>query len=284
MSQKNKIKSNVQLSVFFMKYLKVTGSELASSHEGTKSLDYGGEDKGVCNVYAPFDLIIVRIDKSANTVFIQSVNKVQTPSFIDFVCATFGHDNYLNSNVKVGAIIKQGTLFYNEGGKGGGEIGKFANHVHVRYGRGRFIDNFWFNIGNGNYEINCTGGAIHHWDAFFVKEDTKILTSSNNPAFHYKWIIESSVVAEEYYPNDQGKRYLFVHSVGVNIRKKLSFFNGKPSGEVMKFMPIGSRIEIVEMMDGLQEDGYQWIMVSYQSCLGYTQFDSKCYSVDDGNH
>lgn len=155
---------------------RITADIDAKSHRGTKCVDISNLNKG----YAPFDLIVKAIRQSSNTVFFESIEPVETPAFIDYECGYFTHDNYLNENIKVGAIIKQGTYMYDAGGKGSGVIDKFDKHIHTCWGRGKLktfdksTGGYWYNVGNGNYEISSTGGAIDIADAYFIPLDLEI--------------------------------------------------------------------------------------------------------------
>ncbi|MEG0165943.1 N-acetylmuramoyl-L-alanine amidase [Anaerorhabdus sp.] len=73
-----------------------------------------------------------------------------------------------------------------------------------------------------------------------------------------------------------------VDSVGLRIRESLSFKNGKPTGKVIGFIPVGAKAKLIEFVNGIQKDGYQWAKVEYQGITGYSQYDSMCYWIDDG--
>ena len=83
----------MQKALFFMQTLRCTAGEEYSTHKGTYALDFGGSDGGKDLIYAPFDLKIKKIDKAANTVFFESLEKVDTPTFTDYVCGRFAHCN-----------------------------------------------------------------------------------------------------------------------------------------------------------------------------------------------
>ena len=177
-----------QKALFFMDKLRITAGEEYKTHKGTYALDFGGDDGGSSPIYAPFDLVIKRIDKAANTVFFESVHPVETPTFTDHVCGRFAHcnDADMYGNCKVGATIPQGTAFYKEGGKGSGVNGKFATHVHCVFARGLLKGNGWYNVGNGNFAMLSTGGKQHIYDVLYVPDDVPIV-KTNDYKDKYPW-------------------------------------------------------------------------------------------------
>ena len=178
----------MQKALFFMQTLRCTAGEEYSTHKGTYALDFGGSDGGKDLIYAPFDLKIKKIDKAANTVFFESLEKVETPTFTDYVCGRFAHCNDADmlSNCYAGTVIKQGEAFYREGGKGSGVNGKFAMHVHAVFARGHLTGAYWYNVGNGNYAMLSTGGKQHIYDVLFVPDDVQII-KTNDYKDSYPW-------------------------------------------------------------------------------------------------
>lgn len=73
-----------------------------------------------------------------------------------------------------------------------------------------------------------------------------------------------------------------VDSIGLRIRDSLTFLNGKAVGQVIGFIPIGDKAKLIDMVSGIQKDGYQWAKVEYKGITGYSQYDSMCYWIDDG--
>lgn len=176
----------MQKALFFMKVLRCTAGELYETHKGTFALDFGGKSGQIEDVFAPFDLVIAHIDKAANTVFFQSISKVETPTFSGFVCGRFAHCDDLPENCKIGAIIKQGEPFYKEGGKAGGVKGKYANHLHAVFASGKLIYPYWYDVGNGNFAMKSDGQPLHIYDAVFVPDDVEIV-KTNDYKDEYPW-------------------------------------------------------------------------------------------------
>ena len=178
----------MQKALFFMAVLRCTAGEDYATHKGTYALDFGGKDGGKDLVFAPFDLKVKKIDKAANTVFFESLEKVETPTFTDYVCGRFAHCNDADMlpNCYTGAVIKQGEAFYREGGRGSWIDGKFASHVHAVFARGHLTGAYWYDVGNGNYSMLSTGGKQHIYDVLFVPDDVQIV-KTNDYKDSYPW-------------------------------------------------------------------------------------------------
>lgn len=85
-------------------------------------------------------------------------------------------------------------------------------------------------------------------------------------------------------PNDtnnsiNAKGSITVVKIGLNVRKELKFLKGLASGEKIGFIKMGQTVDIIDMVDGLQPDGYQWAKVLYNCQVGYCQYDSQCYWI-----
>lgn len=123
-----------------MEVLRVTQGRDTGAHRGTFALDLGGKNTERDKVYAPCDMRIVRVRTDAGNngeVYSESIEPVLLPgggaSALHF---TFIHADSYKSNVWVGAVLPQGTYFYDEGGKAGGQPGVYAAHLHLEVGRG----------------------------------------------------------------------------------------------------------------------------------------------------
>lgn len=72
--------------------------------------------------------------------------------------------------------------------------------------------------------------------------------------------------------------HLHVEKIGLYVRDRLVFNNrNKASGTILAFCPIGNEMEVLELIPGLQPDGYQWVRTRYNGVEGYSQYDSACY-------
>lgn len=72
-----------------------------------------------------------------------------------------------------------------------------------------------------------------------------------------------------------------VDSVGLRVRKTLSFTNGRASGEILATIPIGGTAKLIRFLPGIKPDGYQWVEAEYNGIRGYCQYDSRCYWIKE---
>ena len=169
---------------FPMTYLSITqGVNGSPTHEKTNAIDDNGKNKECDNVVAPFTGVIKKIYTPFNAVWLESCDKVKyADGTIDYMTVLFMHDNDI-SNLRVGQIVKQGTVFYQEGTKGGKLTS--GNHVHMECGKGKFEGTGWYNNryhGNdGNWTINY---SVLPYKAFYIKSST---VKTNG--YGYPWII-----------------------------------------------------------------------------------------------
>lgn len=142
-------KTEIEKFLFPMEYLRVTQGENQGTHMGGYAMDFGGKDTGCDELFAPCTMKIVRIRNNANgEVYCESIKPVKfADGAIDIARLLLLHDSEAEKTLHVGDIIPQGDYFYSEGGMGGGNPKKFANHVHVEAGKGTWEEN---------------GGAIHY--------------------------------------------------------------------------------------------------------------------------
>ena len=74
------------------------------------------------------------------------------------------------------------------------------------------------------------------------------------------------------------KTFLHVEKIGLYLRDSLTFNRrNKASGKTLAFCPVGKEMEVLELIPGLQPDGYQWLRTRYDGVEGYSQLDSQCY-------
>ena len=72
-----------------------------------------------------------------------------------------------------------------------------------------------------------------------------------------------------------------VDSVGLRVRKTLSFTKGRASGEILATIPIGGTAKLIRFLSGIKPDGYQWVEAEYNGIRGYCQYDSRCYWIKE---
>ena len=167
----------MEKAILMMDYLNITQSGNGSfSHRGDEAIDIAGKDSNIDNLKAPFTGTIKKIYTNGNAVWLQSNDKVlYADGTVDYMTVLTIHDNDI-SNLKVGQIIKQGEIYYNEGTKGNAT----GNHIHIAVGKGKFSGSGWYKNSSGNW---CINNQINISKALFILDTCKIINSSN-----YKFI------------------------------------------------------------------------------------------------
>lgn len=169
---------------FPMEYLRVTQGENGTySHKGSLAMDFGGKDGGSDKLFAPCDMVVKRCRADATgEMYLESTEKVLfADGTVDFARLLCIHDSTFNK--KVGDIVKQGEHFYDEGGMGGGKPNKFATHVHIEAGKGRWKSTTQAKNSLGTYVCENQSSL---YDLFIVGKDVKILDDGG-----YKWVVET---------------------------------------------------------------------------------------------
>ena len=175
---------------FPMEYLRVTQGQLdAYSHAGSLAMDFGGRDGGADRLYAPCDIVVKRCRQNANgELYLESCEKVLfadgTTDYARLLCM---HDGTFN--VQQGQVIKQGEYFYDEGGMGAGRKNKFANHVHMEAGKGKWKSTTQSKNSYGTYVIENQASL---YDLFILGDDVQLLSTGG-----YSWKKESEFEREE---------------------------------------------------------------------------------------
>lgn len=136
-----------------------------------------GEYKKDTQVYAPFDMKVIAIEAS-HSVFVESLRPVRLANgMVDYITCIFTHDDDINKNVKVGAVIKQNEWFYDQGTYGRKSAkeqyrtGVFGKHLHIEVALGRVCST------KNSYTKNLDAvrdNGIQINDVFFLKPDTEI--------------------------------------------------------------------------------------------------------------
>lgn len=172
----------MQKAVLMMNYLNVSqrgGGEF--SHKGDDALDLVGKDSGIDSLKAPFTGIVKRIYESANAVWLESIDKVKyADGTVDYMTVLTMHDNDV-SNLKVGDVVKQGTVYYDEGTRGYAT----GNHIHLAVGKGKFTGNGWY---KNEYGYWCINNQIDVYKGLFLLDTTNVINSGG-----YNWVKTSSL-------------------------------------------------------------------------------------------
>lgn len=167
---------------FPMKYLRVSQGEYDTySHAGSLAMDFAGKDTGSDKLYCPCDMIVKRCRHNATgELYLESISPVLfadgTSDYARLLCI---HDSQFN--VVEGQIIKQDEYFYDEGGMGSGNPNKFAIHVHIEAGKGKWKSCSQFKNAQGVYV--CENQA-HLYDLFLLDDD--VVIDKNNGGYSWK--------------------------------------------------------------------------------------------------
>ena len=175
----------MEKAVFLMNTLNVSqGADGEFSHKGDKGLDLAGKDTGIDNLKAPFTGIIKRIYTNTNAVWLESLNKVKyADGTVDYMTVLTMHDNDV-SNLKVGQIINQGSIYFEEGRKGY----TTGNHIHLAVGKGKFTGNGWYENSYGNWVIN---NQYDVYKALYLYSNTIIKNDGG-----YNWIKTDTLIEQ----------------------------------------------------------------------------------------
>lgn len=146
-------------------------------------IDEGGKDGGRDAMYAPCDLTVKRIygvgTGGTNTLWLESVNEVITPSGTAFIAMQITHPNDSDlRRLKVGQTISKGEIICYEG-----TDGATGNHIHLSIGFGRISNNGWVQNSNGKWVLTVTEKTLKPQEAFFVDGKFTTVVSSNGLTF-----------------------------------------------------------------------------------------------------
>ncbi len=134
------------------------------SHSGTYNIDFVGTYNHY-PLYAPCKLRIRRIGSDANSLILDSVDKVHLPNGdLDYITLFVAHSNNPPST-QIGHVFNQGELFYTTGTAGY----VTGDHVHMCIGQGS--GGVLVQRATGNWDLN---NRIHMWDGMFVNDTTII--------------------------------------------------------------------------------------------------------------
>ena len=166
----------MEKAVFGMDTLNVSqGMNGSFSHQGTLALDVCGKDSGIESMRAPFTGTIKRIYKGY-VVWLESNNKVKyADGTEDYITVMVMHDNN-TSDLKVGQVIRQGQIFFQEGTKGYAT----GNHIHLACGKGKFSGTGWYKNSKGQW---CINNQYDTTKALFLLNSCKIKNAGG-----YKWV------------------------------------------------------------------------------------------------
>lgn len=222
-----------------------TGSHYNHSH-GIDYKDYpidvAGIDGRQSAYFAPVDMKVVAIrgigNYATNTIWLESINKVETPTFTDYVWLTLTHwnDSSKTAKYQVGDIIKSGDIIGYEGTDGAS-----ANHLHLTCGRGHC--NNWVKNNLGSWVM--LGESLKPEEVMYINDKfTKVVNDA-----HLKFVEINS------------KKYK-----SVNTKKGLVLMKLDNSGRIC-VMPYKAQVEILDDNYTIAK-GYNMSKVKYDNIIG----------------
>lgn len=141
-------------------------------------IDEAGKDTGRDYFYAPCDMKIARIygvkSKGTNTIWLESLEKVMTPSGIYKITIMVMHpedDDLLK--LKIGQIFKQGEKIFREGKDGNAS----GNHFHISVATGVIGITGWTENDKGGWVIKTNGIPLKPEMSFFLDDDIVVKNS-----------------------------------------------------------------------------------------------------------
>lgn len=252
-------------------------NEKGKSHEFIRAVDMQGDGTDQNDWFAPCTCKVVAKSSSAHTVFFVSCDEygynapVHCADGVDrLVTIALTHiDDY--SWITIGKVYRQGERCYREGTYANGKKGAVSNHVHLEVANGYVTFKESVKI-NGESVVRFPSSvALKPTEVFFVKEGYHTVREDKLRGVKLRYLEESE---------DMKIRMKAVKEVVV-LREEISFDkNKKPNGKIIAKMPKGGSAEVRGFYP-IQKDGYQWLGVSYNGQIGYMQYDSKCYELEE---
>lgn len=230
----------MQISEFFMPYLKITCMENILSHTGTLNIDYQGRNESgrlfKAPIYAPFDLKCVYSENtyaSANTRVFESLKPVKTPIGEIYVSFYISHDE--KPVCKKGDVRHQGELIGHTGDYGNSS----GDHIHVSAAKGKFAG---FDNSGSHQQIK---NAEHQYNLFYV--DNVIIEDGAG----YNWRKNMEYVGTPVERNTKVDQ-IEVKADVLRARKEPSL-----NGEVLGYINKG----FYDIQDKTEADNYTWYKV-----------------------
>lgn len=171
-----------EVALFPMPYLYMTQDEGGdTSHQGTYNIDLIGWGLGgriyQAPIYAPCTCKLVYKEDTyaaGNIRIFQSVDKVHTPSGLQYIHFYFGHDSAPPINT-LGAVANQGDLIYHTGTYGQA----YGDHTHTCMGYGVWVSHSHNITTRPPYNRQDLTYRLHYWDAVYVN-DTVVYRGFNH--------------------------------------------------------------------------------------------------------
>lgn len=163
-----------QKAMFIMETMNISQGMYGSfSHQGSKAIDFTGNDGGIDPAYAPFDGKVVYISTSAAYIIYESTSPVEfADGTVDYMTVWVMHDNNVG-RFYIGQTFSQGEHFFNEGSAGYAT----GNHIHLECARGTYQGQY-----KNDYGVWCIKNQINPYDALYLSESTYIIND-----YGYNW-------------------------------------------------------------------------------------------------
>lgn len=201
----------------------------------------GYEDPIYCNCDA---LVVKRIygvgNGGTNTIWLESLNPVVTPSGIGTVTMMFVHMNDDDiKNISVGQIFKRGDLMFHEGHDNA------PSHIHVEVALGNFTGNGWVKNSLGGWVLTTTGEPLKPEDAYYI--DPAFTTIEDDGELEFKRLMQH---VGKPTTRDTSKNQIEV--LIDNLRARTS-----PNGKIIGYINRG----IYDIVEVYETNDYVWYRV-----------------------
>lgn len=211
-------------------------------------IDIAGIDEGRSAVFARVAMRVGAIrgigdSRTTNTIWLETVNPVITPTFRDYAWMTLTHFNDDDPAMKyqVGSIIPAGSIICYEGTDGAS-----SNHIHLVCGRGKCTN--W--VFNTNGKLVMDGDSKPPEDVLYV--DMSFTTTIKNTG-GLRWLKLPQYIGTPTERNEE-KNQIGVLVLKLNVREQPTI-----SSISLGYLNLG----IYDYDDMVEQEGYTWYHTSY---------------------
>lgn len=224
------------------------GSNGSFSHQGIMAHDVRGLKAGVKYlIYAPFDMVCMKIYPSTGQAMYQSKNNVRCANgYVGKVTFMVAHDNTMDSYV--GREFSQGEGFFQMGDKG------YATGIHTHIQISQSADMSWYKNSYGVWMFN---NEYDPSDCYFV-DDTNIIEGYG---LNWKTTADLPLIT----PNvdrDEKKDQIEVKIENLRVRKQPSL-----NGDVLGYASLGfyNYYKVADV------DGYIWYRIADNQWIAFNE-------------
>lgn len=211
-------------------------------------IDLAGIDEGRSAIFARVDMRVSAIrgigdSRTTNTIWLETVNPVITPTFTDHAWMTLTHFNNDDPAMKyqVNSIIPAGNIICYEGTDGAS-----SNHIHLVCGRGKCSD--W--VFNTNGKLVMKGDSKPPEEVLYL-DDSFTTTIKNTGGL--SWVKLPEYIGNPVTRNEE-KNQISVLVLKLNLREKPS-----TTSTSLGYLNLG----IYDYSAVVEEEGYTWYQTSY---------------------